>query len=242
MLNTIIAFAIFAVLERVLRGYTWPTEPYWVVRGVFWLAVVVLVSHLLSTVLHPILHPGAVVDLSFLGLWGVIPSVLAFEVLTYWFHRAQHSIPLLWRMHQWHHSSERIDIWSAYRAHPLELPFFSVIGIITSAGVLGVTAEAAALSSGVLLCLQTIQHTNIRTPEWLGYFIVRPENHMLHHARNEHRSNYADLPLIDLIFGSFEMRHGQPPEAGFWDGASREYKSYLLCKDVASTETTQQKA
>ena len=65
---------------------------------------------------------------------------------------------------------------------------------------------------------------------------------MLHHARNEHRSNYADLPFIDMIFGSFEMQRGEPQEVGFWDGASREYKSYLLCKDVADTETSQQKA
>ena len=94
--------------------------------------------------------------------------------------------------------------------------------------MLGVTAETAALSSGVLLCLQTIQHTNIRTPELLGYFIVRPENHMLHHARNEHRSNYADLPLIDLIFGSLRCKKGEPPEVGFWDGASRDYELFAV--------------
>ena len=234
MLNAIIAFSIYAVLEKVSTGYEWPKEPYWVIRGVFWLVVVVGLNHVLGMVLHPIVYPGAMVDLSFMGLWGVIPSVLLLEVFFYALHRAQHTIPILWRIHQWHHSSERIDIWSTYRAHPLELPFFIVIGICTSAGVLGVTPQAAMCTNILLLGLQVIQHTNIRTPEWLGYFIVRPENHMLHHARNVHRSNYSDLPLVDMIFGTFEMQRGVPREVGFWNGASLEYKRYLICDDVAA--------
>lgn len=234
MLNTIIVFTIYAIVEKLLKGYTWPKEPYWVLRGIFWAGAVIFLNHILSTLLHPIIFPGALFDLSFLGLWGIVPSILLLEVFFYAFHRAQHTLPFLWRMHQWHHSSERIDIWSTYRVHPLELPFFIVIGICCSTGVLGVTPQAAMYTNILILFLQLIQHANIRTPEWLGYFIVRPENHMLHHARNVHRSNYSDLPLIDMIFGSFEMQRGEPGEVGFWDGASLEIKSYIICKDVAS--------
>ena len=234
MLNIIIVFFIYAVLEKVLTGYAWPKEPYWVARGIFWTCAVILLNHYLSTFLYPIVYPGALVNLSFLGLWGVIPSILLLEVFFYAFHRAQHTVPFLWRMHQWHHSSERIDIWSTYRVHPLELPFFITIGICCSTGVLGVTPQAAMYTNILILFLQLIQHANIRTPEWLGYFVVRPENHMLHHARNVHRSNYSDLPLIDMIFGSFEMQRGTPGEVGFWDGASLEIRRYIVCDDVES--------
>ena len=235
MLKTIIAFCIFAGLEKIGSGYAWPKQPRWVLRGVLWLIAVLGINHLIAMLLFPLLEPFALMNLSFMGLWGVIPSILIMELMIYGYHRALHNVPVLWRIHQWHHSSERIDIWSAYRVHPLELPMYTVIGI-TTAVVLGATAEAAQLTSLLVLGLQTIQHTNLRTPEWLGYFIVRPENHMLHHARREHHSNYADLPLIDMLFGSFEMQRGTPEEVGFWDGASLELKRYLLCEDIAAED------
>ena len=80
MLNSVIAFAVCAVLERIFSGYKWPEEPYWVLRGIFWLAVVVFLSHGFSTILQPIFYPGALMDLSFMGLWGIIPSVLLLEI------------------------------------------------------------------------------------------------------------------------------------------------------------------
>jgi sterol desaturase/sphingolipid hydroxylase (fatty acid hydroxylase superfamily) len=38
---------------------------------------------------------------------------------------------------------------------------------------------------------------------WLGYFIERPESHSLHHQRGVHRHNDADLPVLDMLFGTF---------------------------------------
>ena len=45
---------------------------------------------------------------------------------------------------------------------------------------------------------------------------------------------YSDLPLIDMIFGSFEMQRGTPRRSRFWDGASLEVRRYIVCDDVAS--------
>jgi sterol desaturase/sphingolipid hydroxylase (fatty acid hydroxylase superfamily) len=47
------------------------------------------------------------------------------------------------------------------------------------------------------------QHANLRTPRWLGYIIQRPESHGIHHERGLHAFNYADLPLWDMVFGTF---------------------------------------
>ena len=47
------------------------------------------------------------------------------------------------------------------------------------------------------------QHANVRTPRWLGYFVQRPESHSLHHERGVHRDNYSDLPVFDMLFGTF---------------------------------------
>ena len=85
-----------------------------------------------------------------------------------------------------------------------------------------------------LLLIQYIQHTNVKTPRWLGYIIVRPENHMLHHAREKHHSNYSDLPIVDMLFGTFENPKDPPAEFGFWDGASTRVVDHLLCRDNTS--------
>ena len=47
------------------------------------------------------------------------------------------------------------------------------------------------------------QHMNIRTPQWLGYLIQRPEAHCIHHQRDVHAFNYGDLPVWDMLFGTF---------------------------------------
>ena len=82
--------------------------------------------------------------------------------------------------------------------------------------------------------IQYIQHTNVKTPRWLGYIIVRPENHMLHHAREKHHSDYSDLPIVDMLFGTFENPIEPPAEFGFWDGASTRVVDHLLCRDNTS--------
>ena len=120
----------FAVLEQVFNGYKWPKQPYWVLRGIFWFALLIGTSHLLGRYLDPYGHGLTVFDLSGWGIWGAPTALFFYEVLVYFVHRAQHRVDFLWRMHQWHHSSERIDIWSAVRTHPLELPIFHIVGLI----------------------------------------------------------------------------------------------------------------
>ena len=232
MYTTIAVIAGFAVLEQVFNGYKWPKQPYWVLRGIFWFALLIGTSHLLGRYLDPYAHGLTVFDLSGWGIWGAPVALFFYEVLVYFVHRAQHRVDFLWRMHQWHHSSERIDIWSSVRTHPLELPLFHIVGLIAFAVVFNLSKETSGGLMTFLLLIQYIQHTNVKTPRWLGYIIVRPENHMLHHARHVHRSNYADLPIIDMLFGTFECPEKPPKDVGFWNGASREALTLLMGKDA----------
>ena len=119
MYTTITVIAGFAVLEQVFNGYKWPKQPYWVLRGIFWFAFLIGTSNLLGRYLDPYAHGLTVFDLSGWGIWGAPIALFFYEVLVYFVHRAQHRVDFLWRMHQWHHSSERIDIWSAVRKKSL---------------------------------------------------------------------------------------------------------------------------
>jgi sterol desaturase/sphingolipid hydroxylase (fatty acid hydroxylase superfamily) len=77
------------------------------------------------------------------------------------------------------------------------------------------------------------QHANIKTPRWLGYVIQRPEMHNIHHARGLHRWNYADLPMIDMIFGTFQNPSAWESAVGFYRGASDRVGEMLLGRDVS---------
>ena len=232
MLGAAIVFALFAVIERVAPGYRWPKEPFWVLRGVVWFAASVAIGHFTAEVVHRFLGHYALFELEFLGLWAVLPALFLYELLTYGFHRALHGVPLLWRAHQLHHSSEHLDVWSTWRVHPFEQIGYTLASSLISIGLLGTSASTAFAVSLVLLLVGHLQHSNLSTPRWLGYIVARPENHMLHHARGTHTSNYSDFPLIDWLFGTFELPLEAPESVGFWDGASRRVGAMLIGQDV----------
>ena len=109
-------------------------------------------------------------------------------------------------------------------------------GILTSAILyLVVGLDAASASLAVLFAgiAELFYHWNVRTPRWLGYFIQRPESHCIHHLRGWHRNNYSDLPLWDILFGTFENPGTQPIPCGFGPVPEQQLASMVLGKNVA---------
>ena len=51
--------------------------------------------------------------------WMPIIGFLLFDFLVYWTHRFYHEIPVIWKFHAIHHSTEELDWASGFRAHPL---------------------------------------------------------------------------------------------------------------------------
>ncbi len=51
-----------------------------------------------------------------------VVGFLLFDAMVYWTHRFYHEIPVLWRFHAIHHSTEHLDWASGFRAHPLDAP------------------------------------------------------------------------------------------------------------------------
>src|SRR3546814_13520217 len=81
--------------------------------------------------------------------------------------------------------------------------------------------------------MSVFQHSNSRTPRWLGYLVQRPESHSVHHQRGVHAYNYSDLPLFDIVFGTFRNPRDFAPEQGFWQGASARVPQMLAFRDIA---------
>ncbi len=77
---------------------------------------------------------------------------------------------------------------------------------------------------------------NIRTPQWLGYIVQRPESHSVHHGRGVHHYNYSDLPLFDILFGTFRNPRNSSPKAVSMMALRRKVPQILVFKDIAGAD------
>lgn len=122
----------------------------------------------------------------------------------YWFHRWQHSNPVLWRLHEAHHSTVDVDWLSGSRSHSLEI---LVNQTIEFAPILLLASPEIAVVKGAVDAVWGMYiHSNIdvRTG-WLQYIINGPEMHRWHHARDgaAHNKNFSTkLAIWDWMFGT----------------------------------------
>jgi sterol desaturase/sphingolipid hydroxylase (fatty acid hydroxylase superfamily) len=155
-------------------------------------------------------------------LWARLASALLVgELGFYWGHRWAHQIPLLWRFHSVHHSAEEMDWLVNTRAHPLDVVFVRLCGLVPMYALgLAQPARGATLDVTPLLVLLLATlwgffvHANLRWRfGWLGVVVSTPAFHHWHHTRRDHVDrNYASMiPCLDRIFGTWYMPDGQWP-------------------------------
>ena len=145
-----------------------------------------------------------------LAPWAVVAlSLLALDAVSYGWHRANHVIPLLWRLHQVHHSDASFTVTTALRFHPGEI-LLSLPLRLSAVALFGVPVEAVLLFEVVFALANFFEHSNIRLP--LGFeravarVFVTPALHRRHHSREQRLldSNFATVfSFWDRLFGSF---------------------------------------
>ena len=135
-----------------------------------------------------------------------------FDLWMYVWHRANHSIPLLWRFHRMHHSDANMDVTTGVRFHTGEV-VLSAVARLAVLPLLGISIGHVAVYEAVFLPVVLFQHSNVRLPRWLDYgllaLIVTPAMHRVHHSRrrSETDSNYGSVfAYWDLLFRSFHLR------------------------------------
>jgi sterol desaturase/sphingolipid hydroxylase (fatty acid hydroxylase superfamily) len=232
-------FALFGALialEALFPARALPSVRGWWLRGLGAFAVYFFLSSYLPLFWTEWLIQYQLVDLTALGTWGgAAVGVAVYEFGVYFWHRAMHSNGRLWRaFHQMHHSAERLDTFGAFWFSPMDMIGFTVLYSLALTLVIGVTAEAATMTLYATTFFNVFQHMNVRTPQWLGYIVQRPESHSVHHQRGVHAWNFSDLPLFDILFRTFRNPREFAPQQGFYDGASARLGDLLLWRDVAS--------
>lgn len=232
---TILAmFAALALAEHVFPGRPLPRVPGWRPRALAVFVLYVLLSSYLPLLWAQTLAPLQLLDLSGWPTGAAAAlGLIVYELFAYAYHRGMHSVGAWFRLsHQMHHSAERLDVYGAFWFSPLDIVGWTLVPSVALT-LLGLPPAAATATILVVTFLGIFQHANLRTPRWLGYLVQRPESHTIHHARGIHAKNYADLPLIDMMFGSFENPRRFEHATGFWDGASARVLDMLLARDVS---------
>lgn len=165
-----------------------------------------------------------------------VGGFIAYLVITfvfYWWHRWRHTVNFLWlAMHQVHHSPQRIETITSFYKHPVEIIFNSIIIGCVNFLILGLSLESAAWCLLFTAVGEYFYHMNIKTPHWLGYIFQRPEMHRIHHERNKHYSNFSDLPIWDMLFGTFKNPKTMSDECGFKPEREEKLASMLIFKNV----------
>ena len=232
---TVLALALLMIIvERLKPGRTFPTVRGWWMRAIAVNLVQVGIVFLAGRTWDGWLsrnRPWSAEPLGTIG--GAIAGYVVITFIYYWWHRARHSSNFLWRwFHQFHHSPQRIEIITSFYKHPLELVANGILSSLIVYALVGLDVKTATLAVTLTGVAELFYHWNVRTPYWLGYVIQRPESHLVHHEQGLHAFNYGDLPLWDMMFGTFRNPKAWDAKCGFADDRELRLSELLLGRDV----------
>ena len=142
--------------------------------------------------------------------WAAIPvGVLGMDLVSYFWHRANHRVPFLWRFHQAHHSDPDYTVTTALRFHPGELLLALPLRLVVVA-VLGLPIVGVIVFEVIFAFANFFEHGNINLPlkveRTLGGLFVTPALHRRHHSRESRMldTNYGTIfSFWDRLLGSY---------------------------------------
>lgn len=169
----------------------------------------------------------------------MLAAMVVGECGTYWGHRWSHEIPLLWRFHALHHGAEEIDWLVNTRAHPIDMVFTRLCGLIPMY-VLGLAqpmADSFDLVPMVVTIVGTVWgffiHSNLNWRlGWFEWLFSTPAFHHWHHTNDGPgviNKNYSSLlPWMDKLFGTFYLPKKWPDKYGIDGPLPESFAGQLL--------------
>jgi sterol desaturase/sphingolipid hydroxylase (fatty acid hydroxylase superfamily) len=154
----------------------------------------------------------------------LILALIVGDFGAYWGHRWSHELPFLWKFHSVHHSATEMDWLVNSRAHPFDMVFTRLCGLIPLylLGLAQPTATSTDLTPFIYMIFGNfwsfVIHANVNLR--LGFFeriLASPAFHHWHHT-NQHpklvNKNYAAIfPVLDMMFGSYFLPSRSWPES-----------------------------
>ncbi len=159
-------------------------KEYWFIIFFFWCYLKNLYSFIAAVIYEQIFGK----DSSVYNIEDILPIplvVIICVILANFMYGAQHyvthKIQCLWRIfHQMHHTQHRFHSYLSLWGHPSDVMYIT-IGQIIVKYIWGLAPETLFIITFIEATLGIIVHANIRTPYYLGFIIMRPVAHVLHH-------------------------------------------------------------
>ncbi len=239
LLLVVLLGAALMALERLRPTGTLPHVEGWYLRAALLNLAQLAVVVLAGLTWERWLQGPSLLDLSPLPTpaQGAIAYLVA-SFVYYWWHRARHRSRFLWlTCHQLHHSPRRIEVLTSFTKHPAEATANALLSALLAYPLLGCSPAGAAIYTLLAAGAEFFYHLDVRTPHWLGYLLQRPEAHRVHHRRGHHASNYGDLPVWDMLFGTFDNPRELETDCGFEPQREARLGDMLAFRDVHAGET-----
>jgi len=162
--------------------------------------------------------------------WSLLAQLAFFTVThdlyIYLFHRLQHRSPLLWRLHEAHHSPRSVDWLSGIRSHSLEILINQTVEFAPLV-LLGASPAVIVLKGAVSAIWGMFIHSNVDVR--LGpmqYLFNGPEMHRWHHDlddRAQGKNFSTKLAIWDWLFGTAFFPDRRAEKAGHYGLSDRDY-------------------
>ena len=125
----------------------------------------------------------------------------------YYWHRANHAWPILWRFHNAHHIDPDLDVTTAVRFHFVEIGYSAAFRAVQVA-LIGGPLLTFIVYETVFQLNTFLQHSNVRLPmafeRGLNLVLVTPRMHGIHHSKRffETNANWSS------VFSWWDRLHG----------------------------------
>ncbi|HZP88709.1 MAG TPA: sterol desaturase family protein [Burkholderiales bacterium] len=155
-------------------------------------------------------HRWGLLNALALPAWcSIVAGVVMLDLAGYGMHRVMHAVPVLWRVHQIHHSDLDLDCGTAIRHHPLEALVSHAL-TLGAVFALGIAPVAVVISEALQTSASLFNHANIALPArlqaLLRHLLVTPDMHRVHHSMvyAESNTNFGNLfPWWDRLLATY---------------------------------------
>ncbi len=196
----------------------WKNERYNITIGVLNIILSLVPASLMVSWLQLIDEKdfGLLQQLAFPFPVHLLLSIFFLDAWMYAWHRMNHTFPLLWRFHIFHHRDKKMNSTTALRFHFVEL-LLSYPGKALVCFIAGISYPAILVYEILFFTSVVIHHSNIYTGKKFDNIykklFVSPHMHRIHHSirKEETNSNYSSLfSFWDRLFGSWTEKPKGP--------------------------------
>lgn len=179
---------------------------------------------------------GAALPTGFAILLFTVYTLAVLDLASYLTHYLQHKVDFFWRFHKVHHSAERLNWFTVFRQHPVDMLQYTLIrGLFAGVGYSvfplffqqpSDVARIVGVNAALFLYFLTagLRHSEVpfAYPKAVRKVLFSPHLHQVHHSRDARhaRSNLGVVFSVwDVLFKTYvddepeaARAYGLPPE------------------------------